>query len=219
MRVADSPSLRLTELTVEAWVRFSGTPGTYSTVAAKPLGRATDDSFAIGYQLSPGSHPVLGALFGGVNGNSDTEAAQYPWNPDAAWHYVAMTTSSPHSSEPLMLYLDALPVSTASTGQIDYDGQPLLFGGDSTTGPACGFVGTIDEVRVWSSVRTQAEIQQDMMQQGGGAEPSLVGYWSFNEGQGEVAHDGSGTGNDGQLGATTGVALDAPEWVASTVPF
>lgn len=35
------------------------------------------------------------------------------------------------------------------------------------------------------------------------ADPDLVGYWSFDEGTGPVAHDTSGRGNDGALGAGT----------------
>ena len=41
---------------------------------------------------------------------------------------------------------------------------------------------------------------------GGKAEAALVGYWNFNEGLGDVAHDSSGLGNDG-------TGLDS-NWVA-----
>jgi hypothetical protein len=41
-------------------------------------------------------------------------------------------------------------------------------------------------------------------------DPSLMGYWSFNEGSGTVAADRSGHGNDGQL-------MNGPTWVAGKI--
>jgi hypothetical protein len=41
-------------------------------------------------------------------------------------------------------------------------------------------------------------------------DPSLLGYWSFNEGSGTVAADGSGHGNDGQL-------MNGPTWVPGRI--
>ncbi len=38
-----------------------------------------------------------------------------------------------------------------------------------------------------------------------GVDPSLVGWWTFDEGQGTIAHDSSGNGNDGTL-------TNDPEW-------
>jgi len=39
------------------------------------------------------------------------------------------------------------------------------------------------------------------------ASAELVGYWSFDEGAGAIANDGSGNGNDGTL-------ENGPEWTA-----
>ena len=44
------------------------------------------------------------------------------------------------------------------------------------------------------------------------------GEWTFDEGTGQSTADSSGTGNAGQLGATTGVEASDPTWVPSTAP-
>jgi hypothetical protein len=41
----------------------------------------------------------------------------------------------------------------------------------------------------------------------------LSAYWPLNEGRGQVVHDWSGHGNDGQLGSTPGVDANDPSWI------
>ena len=53
----------------------------------------------------------------------------------------------------------------------------------------------------------------------GNASAGLVGYWSFDEGQGQIAYDLSGNGNDGYLGAEPYEPDYAdPCWVEPGVP-
>ena len=41
------------------------------------------------------------------------------------------------------------------------------------------------------------------------ADPSLIGYWPFDEASGDTASDASGNGNDGTLSANVGETRDA----------
>ena len=50
-----------------------------------------------------------------------------------------------------------------------------------------------------------------------GSENGLVGYWTFEEDQGEVVVDYSGNGNDGMLGG--GLGAQWPERGISNVPI
>ncbi len=77
------------------------------------------------------------------------------------------------------------------------------------------FQGKIDDVRIWNTARTQAQIQADMNTQLTGNEAGLVGYWNFNEGTGTIANDATANANQASLGA--GVAANMPAWVPSTV--
>ena len=57
--------------------------------------------------------------------------------------------------------------------------------------------GEICEVRIWNTARTQQEIYKNMynIEEPENA-PGLCAYWKFNEGEGDVAKDFSGHGND-----------------------
>lgn len=55
--------------------------------------------------------------------------------------------------------------------------------------------GDITEVRVWSVARSEQEIW-DNMYDVDPKTPGLIGYWKFDEGQGNVIRDWTGNGND-----------------------
>ena len=71
----------------------------------------------------------------------------------------------------------------------------------------------MDEISLWNKSLSQQEIkkyriapQQD--------EDDLVGYWNFEEGEGSIAYDLSGNGNDGTINGAT-YSSDVPEKVLS----
>jgi WD40 repeat protein len=51
------------------------------------------------------------------------------------------------------------------------------------------FKGSIAEVRIWDTARSQQEIQQNLSRRLQGDEPNLVGYWRFEEGDGDRIHN------------------------------
>ena len=71
--------------------------------------------------------------------------------------------------------------------------------------------GLIDEFRIWSDVRTQAEIQEFMGEELTGSEDDLQAYYNFNASAGTSLTDNSGNGFGGSL---TG-GLDATDWTTS----
>ena len=74
------------------------------------------------------------------------------------------------------------------------------------------FDGLIDEVRVWNVALTQDQIQAGMNRTLTGDDPSLVGYWRFDESWGSTAHDQTVNGNDGTI-------LGGPVRTADHAPF
>ncbi|AVQ71486.1 hypothetical protein B5D77_09365 [Microcystis sp. MC19] len=61
------------------------------------------------------------------------------------------------------------------------------------------FKGQIDEVRIWNTVKAQAEIQANLSQKLIGNEQGLVGYWNFEEATGNTVNDLTANKNNGTL--------------------
>ncbi|MNR96528.1 Laminin G domain protein [compost metagenome] len=78
------------------------------------------------------------------------------------------------------------------------------------------FPGDIDEVRVWSELRTPEQIADHLHTSVTGNESHLAGYWSFSTGSGRVALDWTGKGND--LAFFGMVPSASPTWVPSSAP-
>ena len=71
--------------------------------------------------------------------------------------------------------------------------------------------GVIDDVRLWNRPLMDDEIGAAMDEELTGQEAGLVGYWNFNEGQGEIAYDSSTTANSGTIAGAT--------WTTNAAPF
>ncbi|MDM8524702.1 BACON domain-containing carbohydrate-binding protein [Desulfococcaceae bacterium HSG8] len=76
------------------------------------------------------------------------------------------------------------------------------------------FQGRIDEVRIWNTARTQAEIQKNRSRTLKGDEAGLVAYYRFDHLPGTTTlADMTSAGNNGTL-----VAMDTAAWVESGAP-
>src|SRR5262249_40455356 len=72
------------------------------------------------------------------------------------------------------------------------------------------FNGQIDDVRIWSAVRTPDEIWSDMRTAASGTEAGLEAYYKLDDGQGTAAHDATENHRDATV-ETMGTSL--PSWV------
>jgi hypothetical protein len=118
---------------------------------------------------------------------------------DNAWHHWAGTYDA--STRLQCLYRDGVLLATNVADQ-NYQGSGSLFIG---TIWGADFHGSLDEVRIWSKVRSQAEIQADMNRWLRGTEPGLLAYYRFDEGAGTNVLDATG---HGYYGVTRG----SPVW-------
>ena len=69
------------------------------------------------------------------------------------------------------------------------------------------FKGVIDELRIWSSIRTVFQINNNKYKELTGSEENLIGYWNFNDGSGTKLIDQTG-GRDGNV-----IHMEAEDWV------
>ena len=114
---------------------------------------------------------------------------------DGRWHHVAAT----YDGSTKRLYLDGVEAANATqTGSIFSSGDACAIG-SKARGVGEFFRGAIEEVRVWTNARSQAQIIQNMNQPLVGNEPGLLAYFPFSEGTGDVTADSTGHGYSGQL--------------------
>jgi hypothetical protein len=123
------------------------------------------------------------------------------WN-SSGWYHVAVTYSPTKYS--LAFYVNASEDRTYTWGNeqhINYESASLKIGGDLSRGYM--FQGLIDEVRVWNVSRTHSEIIGSWNRALNLTEcenPTLIGYWRFDEGAGLESQDLSLQGNNATLG-------------------
>ncbi len=117
-----------------------------------------------------------------------------------AWHHIAFTHSA--SSLNLKVYYDGVNLETLTanmpTGMTPNNNAFQL--GRSAT--SSYFQGKIDEVRIYSSQRTDAQIVSDMNNYGSITDPNLIAYYDFNDQSGSTV-----TNEDASPGANTDLTL------------
>jgi hypothetical protein len=123
---------------------------------------------------------------------------------DTLWHHIAVT----HDGTTAKFYIDGVfdsqqsyAVTFASTGNytIGSRGNNEFYGG------------TLDDIRIWSKVKTAAEIGAEYCMELVGNETGLISYYKMNEGAGMVIGDASPSANAAAI--TNGNNL----WVTSSV--
>ena len=120
-------------------------------------------------------------------GSNNLQAETVNTFTDSNWHHVAFTYDGSNDSNNFNFYVDGvleqknLIANNAfgGTGSVLSD-NPAYIGARSGTGSY--FNGQLDEVRIWSDVRTPAEIQANITTQLVGNEANLLAYYDFNIG-------------------------------------
>ncbi|MDM8564110.1 PA14 domain-containing protein [Candidatus Halobeggiatoa sp. HSG11] len=131
---------------------------------------------------------------------------------DGEWHHVSVTWDE--SSETGHIYIDGTDDTSSSTynsNNADNSGNTMKIAHPNYSEGYNHFDGEIDEVRVWSTTRSQAEIEDNMDSVLSGSESGLVAYYNFNK-IGLTVEDVTGSGNDG---TTNDTAIPEPVWLAS----
>ncbi len=172
--------------------------GKYNTFVGWIEGSDTEHPNSVRFHLYDGSTE---------NFYSDDNSA-----PVNQWNFVAATCDGTE----MKLYLNGEYIGSRSQGAPSPSGTSYRhsrIGKYYYAGNRFGFNGIIEEVSLYNRALSHEEIIQVMHHML--PEGDLVAHWGFDEGQGQVAFDYSGNGNDGQLGSTDGPDDADPEWVES----
>jgi hypothetical protein len=147
--IPDAPSLRLTAgMTLEAWVFPTTVTGRWRDVVFKG-----DDNYYLMATTPVGSAPGAGGIFSGSYGETFGASAL----PANTWSHLSAT----YDGTTLRLYVNGVQVaSRAQTGTLATSANPLNIGGDAFYNQY--FAGRIDDVRVYNTALSAAQIQSDM---------------------------------------------------------
>jgi len=140
--------------------------------------------------------------FGGRSRNLDAFQDVLTTNPVIAtdtWQHVAGVLD--FTNKKIFLYVDGVLVASKEVGVLfgsntffPATGGVRYIGSGSTLNSNHFFHGSMDEMRLWTIVRTQQEIQENM-EYPVSTQPYLLGYWKFDN---DIT-DSSGYGFDGTL--------------------
>ncbi len=213
LQVADSASLRPANITLEAWVHPIGAGYGNTDGGAFLVGRpaqGTSGNFLVSwglyYVVSTGRFyfEMAGPVFAS-NGQGITSNASVPLGGTA---HVAAT----YDGQTLKLFVNgALDNQVAAAYPAFNYSRP-----DNVTIGAANygfdywrrFDGTMDEVRIWNTARTEVQISAARNIHLCAGTPGLVGYWTFT---GNSLLDASGNGNN----ATAITAVSFPAEIAA----
>jgi hypothetical protein len=195
--------------TVELWARPDDPTNLRSLLSSRFLPQEFGCDFALGAWLPFGATRIHGDIGNGSYWITTFADADFSYLAGTWYHFAYVVTPASYA-----IYANGVLVGMGAVSENDavlYDPEHQLGIGHSAF-PNAGWQGELDEVRIWSTARSAAEIQSNMRRSVTGTEPGLMGYWRFDEGEGTTVTDASGHGFDGTL-------LNAPKWVDSTAPI
>lgn len=189
----NNTSLNLTQGTLEAWIK----PATASDYRGVIVKYSSYAYYLFNNILIVWDGVLWQAVSSGYHLNGDT------------WYHVAFAFNNSITNGS-KLYVNGLPIFTFTYNvQINTSNIVAGAGHFRLAPPSQSFQGNIDQVRVWNTVKTDAEILANYNKCLVGNETGLVMLWQFEEGTGTSVMDQSGNNNNGTL-----INMDsATDWV------
>ena len=196
VRVGTETSPDFTPGTISFWIKPKATPTNHARVFSDEW---DDDEI----YLFSGAGNV--ATWHMIDGDELMSSSPLP---NGKWTHVAITLGNTSSK----LYINGILDDESGSADVLIE-DIFEIGGYSFSGNPEVVNGYLDEFRIWSDVRTEAEIREYMCKNLTGNEDGLIAYYSFDNTSGTVLQDFSGNGHDGTL---TNMTND--DWVSSS-PF
>jgi len=164
VNLGNSAAVQLSQGTIEAWIKTPNAGGSWRGIVVKQMayGMFMADNVLVAYEW---------------NGRGNISSGMRL--DDNKWHHVAFSFSI--NANNCNLYVDGVKKVT-TTFLMYHQGVGLGIGNGSVNDNIQYFNGAIDDVRVWNTARTEAEIQANMYNELAGNESGLLAYYNMNQG-------------------------------------
>lgn len=131
------------------------------------------------------------------------------------WYHLAFV----YDNQSAIIYVNGKKVGEKSMSYAyNLDGSDRLYLGSDFGSQYWSNI-KLDEVRIWSDVRTAAEIRENMCKNLTGNETGLVAYYNFDNTSGLTLQDFSGNGNDCTCNGYTSQISGIIDWTDYEVSF
>lgn len=141
---------------------------------------------------------------------------------DGQWHHVVAvitTDTSGASGNNADIYVDGNLVGITDDKTGPYSVTTIGWKiGTRHSAHDSFFKGMIDEVAIYNRALSIGDIQGLLHAKPDIEDPSIAAYWDFDDGEGQIAADVSGNGNDGTLGSTEDDDESDPRWIFDVAP-
>jgi hypothetical protein len=189
-------SLALSSFTIEMWVKMGATNSVNPVlIGDKDWASGSNTGFILSYyastDASSGTAPANDMRFNfrAANGTRVDYDIAFPAAIAQHWNHIAITINR---SGNIIGYLNGIATGhayTTGTENISADAAktlagtlPVRLGTDGkVNGYRAPFNGTMDEVRIWKSVRTPQELRDNMCHKLTGSESNLLAYYKMDE--------------------------------------
>lgn len=170
--------------TFEMWVKFESIPGSGTAVdLISKDDQSAQRSFAVFYRNAGGTPRLEIIAF-----ENGATYDYYSWNWSASvatWYHLAFTIDvTQGSSSTFEVFVDGVSQgngtaqNASNISSIANTTAPFVIGASGA--PSEYIDGKLDDIRVWNTVRTGAQISGNRSIELLGNEPGLVAYWKLN---------------------------------------
>ncbi|KAA3600521.1 MAG: PKD domain-containing protein, partial [Candidatus Scalindua sp. AMX11] len=170
LEVSDSERLRISNYTVEVWIKPNGIPNeVWKGIVGKP-GRNFNIWLNREGYISHKFHNSTSTN----SGAPDTPKGSIDWD---EWNHIAITNDGTTAKT----FINGVERASGPSGGAQIvDNKPLFIGRNLDGAGGGYFHGVIDDVRIWNVVRSEAEIMSNKDSELTGTERGLVGYWKMD---------------------------------------
>ena len=197
---ANSPVYNNNALTIEAWIKST------STLTEEEIVNWGNNAGqnVVEFRMSTGNIEFGMDVSGWYQVSSNSMVN------DGKWNHVAVTKDGNNIKFYINGKLDASGTISVSPS-VNRMTIANVFQNNSYHSGRYEFLGQIDEVRIWNSVRTEEQLRENMMINLVGNEAGLIAYYRFDHYDGTTLYDCTNNGKNGTL-----TNMDAAtDWVAS----